>query len=92
MNRPEFIERVAEKYDISKRAAGDIVEMYTETLKECLIIGEPVSISGLYSISLKDKKAREGVDPRTLERIIIPPMRTPHCRFSGVLRKEINGR
>lgn len=91
MNKPEFINKLAEKHNITKKEATEIVARFNTTLEECLLAGETISFSGLYSMGVKEKQAREGVNPRSGDKILIPKMHAPYCKFGKTLKDSVKG-
>ena len=89
MNKQDFINKLAEKYEITKKEASVVVERFNSTLEECLVDGDKVSFVGLYQMGTKIKKARQGVNPRSGETMTIPEMRVPYCKFGKNLKEEI---
>ena len=63
MNKTELIARVAEKTSLTKKAAGDAVEAVLDTISEALASGEKVTIVGFGTFEVRDRAARRGVNP-----------------------------
>jgi integration host factor subunit alpha len=90
MTKQEIVTTVYEKLGFSKRESSDIVEHFFRIVKERLVQGENVKISGLGNFVVKDKKARKGRNPQTGEEIEIAPRRVLNFKLSQVLKDEIN--
>jgi len=90
MTKLEIVTTVYEKLGFSKRESSEIVEHYFAIIKDSLIGGENVKISGLGNFVVKDKRARKGRNPQTGEEIQIAPRRVLNFRLSQVLKDEIN--
>jgi integration host factor subunit alpha len=90
MTKLEIITTVYEKLGFSKRESSEIVEYFFSTIKDTLVKGENVKISGLGNFIVKDKKARKGRNPQTGEEIQIAPRKVLNFRLSQVLKDEIN--
>ena len=77
MNKTELVEEIAQRSDSSKAQ----VQRYTDTLQKVLTKalkgGEEVQITGFGKFYVREQKAREGVNPRTRERMRIPAQRVP---------------
>ncbi len=65
MTKQEIVTTVYEKLGFSKRESSDIVEHFFRIVKERLVQGENVKISGLGNFVVKEKKARKGRNPQT---------------------------
>ena len=90
MTKQEIVTTVYEKLGFSKRESSDIVEHFFRIVKDRLVQGENVKISGLGNFVVKDKKARKGRNPQTGEEIEIAPRRVLNFKLSQVLKDEIN--
>ena len=69
------------KSDLSKRDAGKAVDAFLESVTEALKSGDSVSFTGFGKFSPQHRNARQGVNPRTGERVQIPAATVP--KFSA---------
>jgi len=75
MNKSEFIDAVASKSGLSKTDAAKAVAAIFDTkgvIADTIFSGEKVVVTGFGTFSLKDRAARQGINPATMERITIP--------------------
>lgn len=75
MNKSEFIDAVASKSGLSKTDAAKAVAAIFDTngvIADTIASGEKVVVTGFGTFSLKDRAARQGVNPATKEKIAIP--------------------
>ncbi|NLJ80748.1 MAG: HU family DNA-binding protein [Firmicutes bacterium] len=89
MNKAELIAGVAEKSNITKKAAGEVVEAVFATISESLSREEKVTIVGFGTFEVRDRKARQGVNPSTKEPIMIPATKVPAFRPGKSLREAV---
>ena len=80
MKKSDLISHVAEHADITKNAAEKAVNTFIRTVHETLDEYEWIRVSDLGSFSIVRRKARNGVNPRTGAKILIPA--TKAVRFS----------
>ena len=73
-----------------KKEAGDLVDEVFGLMRDTLIDGEKVKISGFGNFVVRDKAARRGRNPQTSEEIIIARRRVLNFRPSQVLRSALN--
>jgi len=59
-------------------------------MKEALERGEKVKISGFGNLTVREKRARRGRNPKTGEMIQISGRRIATFKVSGVLRRALN--
>lgn len=70
--KKEFIDRMAETGGITKKAAREGLELFIETLMDCMAEDEKVMIKGFGRFEMKTYKERNGRVPLSGEECIIP--------------------
>jgi len=90
LTKLDLIETIYADIGFSKRESVDIVENFLDIIKETLINGENVKLSGFGSFNLRDKRARRGRNPKTGESITITPRRVLTFKVSNVFREKLN--
>ena len=91
MTKADIVEKVYEKIGFSKKEASELVEMVFGTLKDKLVVGEKVKISGFGKFEVREKKSRIGRNPQTGDRITISARRVLNFSPSQVLKAMLNG-
>ena len=92
MTKAEFIERVASDDRIgSKKEATDAVEAVLDSILGALKSGEDVNFTGFGKFSVADRAPRQGVNPRTRERITIAGGRVPKFSAGAALKSTVKG-
>ena len=82
---------VYERIGFSKKEATDLVDLVFDLLKDKLIEGEKVKISGFGNFVVRGKHERPGRNPQTGEQIMISARRVLSFRPSQVLKGLMNG-
>ncbi|NJM98758.1 MAG: HU family DNA-binding protein [Phormidesmis sp. RL_2_1] len=77
MNKGELIDAVAAKAEVSKKDADVIVTAAIEAIMEAVASGDKVSLVGFGSFEPRDRKAREGRNPKTGETLKIAATTVP---------------
>lgn len=77
MNKAELIDKVAEKASVTKKVANEVVSATLEVLEEAVAEGEKVTLVGFGSFEQRERKAREGRNPRSGELLTIPATKVP---------------
>jgi len=90
LTKADIAQKIANDTGFMKGEASEIVEKLIETMKERLIAGEDVMISGFGKWTVKSKSARRGRNPQTGEEIILDARRVVTWRYSPVLKKAVN--
>lgn len=91
MNKNDLIAKVAEGAGLSKTDAGAAVEATLESITEALKAGDEVRLVGFGTFSVTHRAASEGRNPRTGEKIRIPPSKNPKFKAGKPLKDAING-
>ncbi|NLW69987.1 MAG: HU family DNA-binding protein [Eubacteriaceae bacterium] len=89
MNKVELIAAMAEKTGMSKKDTEKTLAAFTETVKETLQNGEKVSIVGFGIFEAKKRASREGINPRTGEKIMIPETTAPTFKAGKSLKEAL---
>ena len=91
MTKSQLIEVVTRKMgDFTKKDMELVVNTIFEGMKEALARGEKVEIRGFGSFKVKERRARDGRNPRTGEEIRIGPRKIPFFKVGKELRERIN--
>ncbi len=90
VKKAEFVDLVAIDERIgSRKAARDAVDAVLEGISEALARGEVVSFSGFGKFSVSVRRPREGVNPRTGERMTIPGGPLPKFSAGAALKARV---
>ena len=89
MNKKELIERIAEEADAPKSEAQKHFEAFEQVVAEALKGGEEVQITGFGKFSVRERKAREGRNPQTGEKMKIAASKVPTFSAGNVLKEAI---
>jgi DNA-binding protein HU-beta len=89
VTKADFIDKVADKSGLSKRDAGSAVDAFLDSITECLVSGEAVSFTGFGKFSPQQRKARQGVNPRTGEKVTIPAAKVPKFSAGTALKQAL---
>ncbi len=89
MNKTELISAVAEKAEISKKAADAAVNATFDAIAKTLKKGEKVQLVGFGSFEVKKRAARMGRNPQTKAAIKIPASKIPSFKAGKALKDTI---
>lgn len=89
MTKNELIEKVAKKSSLTKRAASDSVNSTFNLIRDALIRGEKVVITGFGTFLIRSRAARRGRNPQTGQAMQIPPQKTPGFAAGKTLKRKI---
>jgi DNA-binding protein HU-beta len=89
MKKKELIERIAEEAGVPKSEAQKHFEAFEEVVAEALKSGEEVQITGFGKFSVKERKAREGRNPQTGQKMKIAAQKVPSFSAGNALKGAV---
>src|SRR5687767_10401514 len=88
--KADLINVISEKAGISKKEAAAAFDAFVGYISDSCQEGDRCSVPGLGSFMISDRKAREGVNPRTKEKISIPASKSVRFKAGKDLRDLLN--
>jgi DNA-binding protein HU-beta len=89
MNKSQIVDILAEKFEITKKKAEEIVDTLISEIKSAVKKGENVNLAGLGIFKSGVRKARIGINPKTKEKINIAASRVVKFRPSKEFKELI---
>jgi DNA-binding protein HU-beta len=89
LTKQEFIQKVGNKSGLSNRDAGKAVDAFLESITETLKSGDSVNFTGFGKFSAAARAARQGVNPRTGERVQIAATTVPKFSAGSQLKAAL---
>lgn len=89
MTKDQLVEMMAQKADISKKAAGDALDAFVEAVTSALQKGDKLALTGFGTFSTSKRAARAGVNPKTGAKIKIPAMRVAKFKAGKSLKDAV---
>ena len=90
MNKNELVRAIANKAGITLKDAASALDGVIEAITGGLNAGEKIQISGFGTFELKVKPAREGINPKTQEKISIAESKMPTFKFGKAYKDSFN--
>lgn len=90
MTKLELIAEIAEKTDTTKKSTEAMLNAFISTVTEQLAKGGKVQLIGFGTFEVRERKAREGRNPRTNEPIQIEASNTPAFKAGKQLKNAVN--
>lgn len=90
VTRAEIAEAIYKNVGLSHQESGDLVDMMFEIMSDAISKGETVKITRLGTFDVRQKKARIGRNPKTMEGATISARSVVSFRPSLLLKKEMN--
>jgi integration host factor subunit alpha len=92
ITKKELADLIYDKMGTSKIESYKIVESFFDIIRDKLIWGNDVMISGFGRWSVKKKKARTGRNPQTGEAMTLGARNVITFKGSPIVKKELNGK
>ena len=89
MKKSDLIASVADKAGLTKKTAEAAVNAFTSSIEEALIKGEKVALMGFGTFEVRQRAAREGINPLTKAKIKIPASKAPAFKAGKALKDEV---
>ena len=89
MTKNELIVKVAKKANLTKAAAADAVNRTFDLIKDSLIRGEKVIITGFGTFLVRSRSARRGRNPQTGEIIQLPAKKLPAFMAGKTIKRQV---
>ena len=90
MNKSELIDKIAEKANLPRKRAEQVVNLLFDSMTEALAKNERIEIRGFGSFVSREYRARTGRNPRTGEAIDVPRKRLPFFKVGKELRERVD--
>ena len=91
MNKSQLIDAVASDSGLSKADSARVLDSLVGTVAKTLKKGDEVSITGFGKFSVVKRAARQGVNPRTGERVKIKASKAPKFSAGATLKQAVSG-
>ena len=77
MNKADLVNKVSAQTGETKTVVSSVVDTLIETIVDAVVDKKKVSILGFGSFEPRDRSARQGLNPKTGEKIAIPAKTVP---------------
>ena len=92
MTKADLINIVARKLEITQVQGGIIVEAALRSIVNALQTGQEVEIRGFGSFRFLNRAPRKGRNPKTGEKVDVPPKKIPYFKMGKELKALLNGK
>ena len=90
MNKEDFKSFIAKQHNCTQLEAEKIIKIFTDSICSVLVGGNEVKLIGFGNFSVSDIAQREGRNPRTGEKILIPAYRKVKFTAGKKLKEACN--
>jgi integration host factor subunit beta len=89
MTKADLVEMVAESSDLPRKQADEVVQVILESITAALSRGEKVELRGFGSFRIRRRGERNGRNPKTGDKVHVPPKKVPYFKPGKHLREEL---
>lgn len=90
MTKQDLVDAVADRAGLTKKDAGAAVDATLDAITSALAGGDQVTFTGFGKFHVTNRAARDGVNPRTGEKVRIQAARVPKFSAGSQLKKAVN--
>jgi len=91
LTKAQIVESVQNQAGFSKNRSSELLETLLEIIKNTLVSGEDVLISGFGKFCVNHKNERKGRNPATGDAMMLEARKIVTFKCSGNLRERVNG-
>lgn len=89
MNKGELVDAVAAKAAVTKKQADAVISATVEAIMEAVAEGEKVTLVGFGSFESRERKEREGRNPKTGDKMVIPATKVPAFSAGKLFKDKV---
>lgn len=89
MNKGELVDRIAQKATVTKKQADAVLSAAIETIMEAVSEGDKVTLVGFGSFERRHRKEREGRNPKTGDKMLIPETEVPAFSAGKLFKDKV---
>ena len=90
MTKAELVEEVSRVSDLTKKHSEVIVDTVFESIIDALKRGEKIELRGFGSFRLRKREPRKGRNPKTGDKVDVPPKKVPYFKPGKELKDLLN--
>ncbi len=90
MTKADLINAIAEKAEFSKKDSEKALNAVISSITDALVSGDKVQIVGFGTFEVRQRDAKEAINPRTHEKIQIPAKKAPAFKAGKALKDVVN--
>ena len=89
VKKHQLADMLAERMNVTKKQGMEWLDAFTDEITKILRKGDKVNITGFGIFKVADRKAREGINPRTGEKIQIKASKKPRFTAGKLLKEAV---
>ncbi|AFY62132.1 MULTISPECIES: HU family DNA-binding protein [Cyanophyceae] len=90
MNKAELVDAVADKANVTKKQAEVVISAAVDVIMDAVADGDKVTLVGFGAFEPRERKAREGRNPKTGEKMEIPATKVPAFSAGKLFKEKVS--
>ena len=90
MTKADLVDAVSRVTELNRKDSEIVVESLFESIVKALKSGDKLEVRGFGSFRIRERRARQGRNPKTGEKVNVPEKRVPYFKPSKELKDLIN--
>ena len=90
MTKADLVNAIAEKAEFSKKDSEKALNAVIASITDALVSGDKAQIVGFGTFEVRQRDAKEAINPRTKEKIKIPAKKAPAFKAGKALKDVVN--
>ena len=90
ITKKELVNRIAEKTGQTKVVTKEIIQLFLDQIIEELANGNRLEFREFGVFEVKPRRARRAQNPRTLEKVDVPPKRVVKFKVGRIMRDRVD--
>ena len=92
MTKAELVNMIAEKGEYSKKDAEKALSTVIGSITDALTSGEKISLVGFGTFEVRDRAAKEAINPITKEPVHVPAKKVPAFKAGKALKEAVDNK
>ncbi|QEA38318.1 HU family DNA-binding protein [Pistricoccus aurantiacus] len=92
MRKPELASAIAERADLTKDKAGQVLNVILDEITDSLARGQDVALIGFGSFTVRERAERSGKNPQTGKTMTIPASKTVAFKPGKGLKEAVGNK
>lgn len=90
MNKAELVDAVADKASVTKKQAEVVISAAVDVIMEAVAAGDKVTLVGFGAFEPRERKERDGRNPKTGDPMKIPATKVPAFSAGKLFKEKVS--
>lgn len=90
MTKADLINLIAEKGEYSKKDAEKALSTVIDSITDVLASGDKITLVGFGTFEVRDRAAKEAINPLTKESVHVPAKKVPAFKAGRALKEAVD--